>query len=137
MKLIDKYNSYKEKYKHAIIILKEGIFYKTFYDDAKILWYLFDYKYINDTISFGNAPYDKVILKLNKLDISYVVIDNDGVALSHILNEEAYLSYEALAKKSYSKAQKTEQLMEKLQKIMTVNPNYYDEIDSLLNKFLP
>lgn len=137
MKLIDKYNSYKQKYKHAIIILKEGIFYKTFYDDAKILWYLFDYKYINDTISFGNVPYDKVILKLNKLDISYVVIDNDGVALSHIPSEEAYLSYEALAKKSYSKAQKTEQLMEKLQKIMTVNPNYYDEIDSLLNKFLP
>lgn len=136
MKLIDKYSTYKEKYKSAIVILKEGIFYKTFYDDAKILWYLFNYKYINDTVSFGNVPYDKVILKLNKLDISYVVIDNDGIALSYIRDEDTYLSYEILAKKSYSKALKTEQLVEKLHQVINEKPNSYGEINNLFDSIL-
>ena len=65
MKNIDLYNLYKEKYSNSLIIIKEGIFYKTFHDDAKIIWYLFEYKYIKDIVSFGSASYDKVIDRLN------------------------------------------------------------------------
>lgn len=136
MKLIDKYNAYKDKYKNALVIMKEGIFYKTFNDDAKILWYLFDYKYINDTVSFGNAPYDKVILKLNKLDISYIIIDNDNIALSYLRDEETFLSYKKLAKKSYNKMTKTEELVDKLKLVMTNNPDSYEEINKLFDKLL-
>lgn len=136
MKLIDKYNAYKEKYKNTIVIIKEGIFYKTFYDDAKILWYLFDYKYVNDTVSFGNVPYDKVIIKLNKLDISYVIIDNDNAILSYIRDAETYLSYKLLAQKSYNKTIKTEGLIEKLKQVMNYNPNCYDEINTLFDNIL-
>lgn len=136
MKLIDKYNAYKDKYKNALVIMKEGIFYKTFQDDAKILWYLFDYKYVNDTVSFGNAPYDKVILKLNKLDISYVIIDNDNVVLSYLRDAETYTSYTLLAQKSYNKTVKTEELIEKLKQAMTYNPSSYDDVNKLLDNIL-
>ena len=53
MKQIDKYNSYKEKFLNCMVFIKEGSFYKCFYDDAKILWYVFDYVYLNDSVSFG------------------------------------------------------------------------------------
>lgn len=39
---------------------KDGSFYKCFYDDAKILWYIFDYVYLNDSVSFGTKAYSKV-----------------------------------------------------------------------------
>ncbi len=136
MKLIDKYNAYKDKYKNALVIMKEGIFYKTFNDDAKILWYLFDYKYVNDTVSFGNVPYDKVILKLNKLDISYIIIDNDNIVLSYLRDEETFLSYKSLAKKSYNKTEKTEELVDKLKLIMTNSPDNYEKINTLFDKLL-
>ena len=136
MKLIDKYNAYKDKYKNALVIIKDGIFYKTFNDDAKIIWYLFDYKYINDTVYFGNIPYDKVILKLNKLDVSYIIVDNDNITLSYLIDEETYLSYKILAQKSYSKMKKNEDLIGKLKLIMTNNPNSYEEINALFDKLL-
>ena len=136
MKLIDKYNAYKEKYKNSLVIIKEGVFYKTFNDDAKILWYLFDYKYVNDTISFGNAPYDKVILKLNKLDISYVIINNDNIVLSCIRDEEIFLSYKMLAKKNYEKMIKIDNLIDKLKLVINNNPNSYEEINNLFDKLL-
>ena len=66
MKLIEKSQLFKKQYPNHIIIMQEGIFYKTFYEDALIIWYLFDYKCVKDTVSFGATPYDKVLAKLNR-----------------------------------------------------------------------
>ncbi len=136
MKLIDKYKTYKDKYENTLVIIKEGIFYKTFEDDAKILWYIFDYKYVNDSVSFGNSPYDKVILKLNKLDISYIILDKDEIVLSHIRDEDAYLSYKSLSIKSYNKLIKTENLIDKLQMLMNNKPECYEKVNSMLDAWI-
>ncbi len=136
MKLIDKYKTYKDKYENTLVIIKDGIFYKTFEDDAKILWYIFDYKYVNDSVSFGNSPYDKVILKLNKLDISYIILDKDEIVLSHIRDEDAYLSYKSLSKKSYNQLVKTENLINKLQTLMNNKPECYEKVNSMLDAWL-
>lgn len=97
MKLVEKYQVLKEKYLYEIVLLKEGIFYKTFYDDAKILWYLFEYKYVGDCVSFGITPYDKVIAKLQRLGIGFVVIDKDNEVLRCKKEKEDYRSYLSLA----------------------------------------
>lgn len=136
MKLIDKYKTYKDKYENTLVIIKEGIFYKTFEDDAKILWYIFDYKYVNDSVSFGNSPYDKVILKLNKLDISYIILDKDEIVLSHIRDEDAYLSYKSFSIKSYNQLVKTENLINKLQTLMNNKPECYEKVNSMLDAWL-
>ena len=136
MKLIDKYKTYKDKYENTLVIIKEGIFYKTFEDDAKILWYIFDYKYVNDSVSFGNSPYDKVILKLNKLDISYIILDKDEIVLSHIRDEDAYLSYKSLSIKSYNQLVKTENLIDKLQMLMNNKPECYEKVNSMLDAWI-
>ena len=132
MKLIEKYAALKKQYPHFLIILKEGIFYKTFYDDAKILWFLFDYKYQKDSVSFGNNPYDKVIMKLNKLDINYMIINKGQEILKCQKDDETYLSYLTLATKSLHE----EKLIEKLKKILNNNPNLYQKINSIFDEFL-
>ena len=100
MKLIEKSKLYKKQYPDHILIMKEGIFYKTFYEDALIMWYLFEYKYLKDTVSFGTTPYDRVLAKLNKLDISYVVIADDKEVLKVTKDKENYESYLKISQKS-------------------------------------
>ena len=70
---------YKEHYNYSIILVKEGIFYKTYSDDALILWYLFEYKYINNCTSFGINSYDKVLDKLRHLDLAFLVCSKDNI----------------------------------------------------------
>lgn len=136
MKTIDKYRAYKEKYNDVIVIIKEGIFYKSFMDDAKMLWYIFDYKYVNDCVSFGNSPYDKVILKLNKLDVGYIVFDNDNIVLSRLGEREAYLSYKCLAINKFSKFIKVDDLVFKLRLLLDNKPECMDKINIMLDKLL-
>lgn len=70
-----KYEQLKQKYKDFIIIQKQGIFYMVYGNDSYIINYLFDYqiKQYNKTIKVGFSNIDKVIKKLNKLKINYIV----------------------------------------------------------------
>ena len=99
------YDIYKDNYSKAIVIVKEGIFYKTYSKDTKIMWYLFSYKYSNDNVSFGNNSYDKVILKLKQSNISFVIVDKEKKLLSYFSDELFYDSYFNLSSKSYKKYQ--------------------------------
>lgn len=136
MKLIDKYDSYKKKYPSSIVFMKEGIFYKTFYDDAKVIWYLFDYKYVNDSVSFGNTPYDKVLARLNKLDIGYVVIDKDKEVIISSKDKENYDSYVSLAVRGYNKETRGLELLDKVKKVLDTHPEEYDKINNSLDEIL-
>lgn len=136
MKSIDLYNLYKEKYSNSLIIIKEGIFYKTFYDDAKIIWYLFEYKYIKDIVSFGSASYDKVIDRLKKLDISFIVIEKNNILLEKVFNNENFNLYLKLATSSYEKYQRKQILINKFMKLLENEEDYYQEVNEFLDKYL-
>ena len=136
VKTIDKYKNYKEKYENSIILIKEGIFYKSFYDDAKILWHLFGYKYIKDSISFGTTPYDKVVEKLNANDISFVVIDNEKEALVSQKDNEIYLSYKTIARKAYDKEIKKLEILDKFKNYIDhINISMYDDIEKMIDEY--
>lgn len=66
MKAIDKYKSHKERKPKNVIFIKEGSFYKTYLDDAILIWHLFGYKWNNDSIAFGITPSSKVFDELKK-----------------------------------------------------------------------
>lgn len=136
MKLIDIYDAFQKKYPDAVIIIKDGIFYKTFHSNAKIIWYLFDYKCVNDTVSFGNTPYDKVLAKLNKLDISYVVVNKEKELLVVLKDKDIYLSYVKLSTYSYNKSILNNKLVENVKKVIDKYPEGYKEINSVLEKYL-
>lgn len=136
LKLIDKYMSYKKKYNDNIILIRNGIFYKTFYDDAKIIWHIFKYKLINNSVSFGTSPYDKVISKLGKLDIGFVVIDNDKEVLYVKGDNEVYNSYKLLANKAYDKSLKREKIINKFMEVIIKREDAYDDLDKFLDKYI-
>lgn len=136
MKIIEKYKLYKKQYPKQLVLIKDGIFYKTFYDDALIILYLFDYKYINNSISFGITPYEKVLSKLYKLDIGYVVFNQVNEILNVKLDEENYLSYISLSKKNYQKIIKNKGINKKLDKILKQSSNNYILVNNFLDEFL-
>lgn len=135
MKAVEKHTFFKEKYPHHIIFIKEGSFYKTYKDDAVIMWHFFDYKWNGDSISFGASPYSKVLDKLNQLEISYVVILNNDE--NQIINNdlENYDLYLKLATKRYKKFKEKSELFKLFSEIVDNNQNRYDELKKLLNDF--
>ncbi len=135
MKLVEKYHVLKEKYPSEIILLKEGIFYKTFYDDAKILWYLFDYKYVGDCVSFGITPYDKVILKLQKLGIGFVVIDKDNEVFRIKKEKEDYSAYLSLALRSFKKDAIKQEILEKVKRVLD-STDQYEKLNKVLDEWV-
>lgn len=136
MKSIDVYNSFKENYKSSLVILKDGIFYKCFDSDAKILWYLFSYKYVNNSVSFGNIPYDKVISKLRSLDLGFVVIDNKQEILSSVGDVDIYKSYLNISTKTFEKYERKKALIEKLSMLLDKKSDCYLKIDTFLDELL-
>ena len=56
----------KNEKKDYIVIIKTKNYYKTFDTDAMIMWYIFNYKYSDNTVMFGNNAFDKVINKFDR-----------------------------------------------------------------------
>ena len=135
MKTIDIYKLYKEKYKDTIILVKEGIFYKSYKEDAKILWYLFEYKYINESLGFSNNSYDKVVNKLIKLNISFMIIDKNDIIINSYKENNIYDLYSKLSEESYLLEEEKNKLINKLKKVLENNVNSYGEIEEFLNKY--
>jgi len=81
VRLIDKYNEAKRKNNNSIILIKSGIFYETFNNDAYIMAYLFDYKIKKMSncvmVGFPEKVIDNVKERLLKEKVSFVIIDED------------------------------------------------------------
>ncbi len=133
MKTLDKYLYYKEKYPKHIIFIKEGTFYKTFKDDAIIIWHFFDYKWNGDAIAFGASPYSKVLDKLNQLEISYIVVSNNEEELVIDNDSENFDLYLKLATKRYTKFKEKMELTDLFNKVIEDNTSFLKVKDFLNN----
>lgn len=134
MKNIEIYEAYKESNKDKIIIIKEGIFYKTFKEDALILWYIFDYKLANESVSFGNNSYQKVIEKFEKLEIGYLIYISQEEQLLKEGDEEVYQYHKLLSKKSREKQQKKEDIMIRIDELLCKDNKFYQRISDFIEK---
>ena len=86
VRLIDKYNKNKESNENSIVLIKSGIFYKTFNNDAYIVAHLCNYK-INRLsnfvmVGFPENTIENVKEKLLKENVSFVIINEDNRILS-------------------------------------------------------
>lgn len=136
MKAVEKHSFYKEKYPNHIIFIKEGSFYKTYKDDAIIMWHFFDYKWNDDSISFGASPYSKVLDRLNQLEISYVVVLNNDETQVINNDSENYELYLKLATKRYKKFKDKSELLDLFNNVLENNQNRYSEIRDYLSSFV-
>lgn len=80
-------SKYKKEYKDALIIFKDGIFYRVGFEDAPIIVFLLDYKIKEDGVVFGKNAYDKVVDTLSKKKISFIVADKNEVLLNNVLDK--------------------------------------------------
>lgn len=135
MKLIDRYNEMKKKYSKSIILIKSGIFYETFNDDAYIMNYIFDYK-IKTLSGFVITGFPEKVLdivkdRLKKEKISYVVLDNNHPFVSD-KNPFTESNYEILfdvSYKSYNVKREIEKINQKLDVLKSTK-----SIDEIINK---
>ena len=132
MKSIEKYDYYKNNNKNVIIFIKEGVFYKTYNNDAIIMWNLFKYKINNNNLSFSINTKDKVFNYLNELNIGYLIIGNDNIYVKG--NDEVYNLYNKLSNIYNDKYNKISKLNELVDNLLNKEINNYEIILKFLNK---
>lgn len=76
-KIKELYDNLKYNEKDAVILIKKGNFYQSFKEDALILWFLFDYKIINEKVGFPQNVLEKITKELKRNKIN-VVVANDS-----------------------------------------------------------
>ena len=94
--MINNYIDLKITYKNYLIILKAGVFYICINDDAFILNKLFSYKIkeFNNykRIGFPINSLNKVLKRLERLNINYIVYDNK-IITKVSFNNNSYNKY--------------------------------------------
>lgn len=130
MKVIDKYNLYKNKYSKYIVLLKIGIFYEAYGEDVYILNNLFSYKIkeINGVkrVGFPVCSYDKVISKIKSFKINYVIIDDDEV----IRKKFNFNNYDKYVPTDLSLEDRINKVYDRL-RVLKDNSNIIDVLDRL------
>ena len=126
MKAIEKYESLKKDNNKCIILIKEGVFYKTFNEDAIILWHIMNYRLTNDSLSFSLNVSNKVFDELLKKEISYIIMGDD--ILKVLGNDEIYDLYKKLSSYYYDKYKKKEKLTNLLNNLLDKDLENYDKI---------
>ena len=134
MKLEEKYDYYKQKYPNYIIIIKDGSFYKTIKQDALIMWQIFGYKWHNETISFGNSPYHKVLNELNRIGINYIIAENVERIVKN--NDEVYDLILTLANINYDKYKKYSEMETLVKDLLDKDLKNYNKLKKYIEKEL-
>ena len=70
----DKYIRVKGRYKDAIVLVKSGYFWNTFYGDAVILHGIMGYALKSNKLGFPAKVLDKVKINLQALNISFILV---------------------------------------------------------------
>ena len=96
--MLEKYYTYKVKYKEYIVMLKYGNFYEILGNDALIINKLFGYKLnkLSNTfkVGFPVSSLENIINKLNNYSINYIVIDKEKITKKKEFELNNYSNYE-------------------------------------------
>ena len=126
MKAVEKYEYYKNDNNNCIVFIKEGSSYKTYNDDAIIIWNLFNYKWNKESIAFSVNYSNKVLDELKKQDIGYLIVQDNQIYVDG--NKEIYDLYRKISIINYDKYNKKCELHSLLDNIIDSNINLYDDI---------
>lgn len=127
----------KNEYKNSCILIKSGIFYQSFNDDAILLNYIFKYKLnsINNTqfkIGFPISNINDVIRILNNEKVNYVIYDNKMNIVTKKFKNNMYNNMLIISKENLSNEIKIEQIIVRLKEKMIDDNLILDKILSNL-----
>jgi len=129
MSLKNKYLDIKYNYMDYLVLIKSGIFYRAYYDDARILSNIMDYQVIDNRCGFPQTSLDKVIDKLNEVHINYYVID--GTKKKFINNK--YNKYKDIIKNQKNNDEEINKLLLELKNKMYKDSNFINKVKDLIN----
>lgn len=115
--------------KNIITISKKGGFYNVYNNDCYILYYLFNYKVINNKLGFPISTLPKVISTLENKKINYSIENKEEK--SFINNN--YLKYLNLGKEKYNITQTKKTFEEKIKRLSKKQTN---ELFNLIKRYL-
>jgi glycerophosphoryl diester phosphodiesterase len=121
MKLIDKYNKVKQKNNNFLILIKSGVFYETFNNDAYIMNYLFNYKikqfsnYI--MVGFPQSVIENIKDRLNKEKVPFIILgeDQEEILIRQKYNEYNYKLLLDISNKYYNVQSEINKITDKLE----------------------
>lgn len=93
MKPIEKYDYYKLRNPKMIIFVRVSSFYKTYRDDARIIYHLFDCKWVNSMVIIGVINAGKIFDKIKNHDFGFITIENDSSTTIINGNDTIYYYY--------------------------------------------
>lgn len=116
-----------------LVLVKNGMFYKTFDDDAIIMKYLFKYQIINNCLSFPTNIKDKIIYKLMNIGISVIIVNNESDVLIHETSKDN--SYSFFLEKSIKEIDYSKKIDNVINRIRDIVKKDEKKLD-LLNEFV-
>ena len=131
MKLQERYSTLKKCYKDSLILIKSGLFYITYDEDAYLLNYLFDYQVIDNKVGFPSSKIDSVKEELKKCQINVQISDTDEFIQN---NENKYVSIVALAHKNYFNELNIKVLLEEISFLLHNNQENIIKVKNFINE---
>ena len=120
------YDNYKKDYNKKIVFIRDSKFYYTYESDAIIMWNLFDYKWHNNCIAFGDSASRKVFNLLKNKSIGYIVISNENLVVNG--DDRVYDLELELSKIGYDKYVKKKEIIRVIDNLLIEDYNNYDII---------
>lgn len=125
MKTIDKYVTFKEKYKEYVVIIKSGNFYYTYLDDTYIINYLFNYQIRDGKIGFPVSAKAKVKSILSHHNINMVEVIDEYAYVLETKETNEYLNVLKTAKSNILINNMINNLMQRIEvKVKKEEANY-------------
>lgn len=131
MKLQERYSTLKKYYKDSLVLIKSGLFYITYDEDAYLLNYLFDYQVIDNKVGFPSSKIDSVKEELKKCQINVYISDTDEFIQN---NENKYVSIVALAHKNYFNELNIKVLLEEISFLLHNNQENIIKVKNFINE---
>lgn len=133
MKTKEKYLIAKGDRSKSIVLIKVGMFYITFNEDAEILKRIFQYKVENGKLGFPLSSLSKVVSSLDEKGINYYIIDGDEVTFKDFEINHYDEIYKLNKKLEYKDSLK-KILFDRIEFLLDENEDNYDKIRKFLEE---
>lgn len=136
MPIMNMVRTIKELFPNYILLVKVGVFYNAYMDDATIVNHIFNYKIKTisgmDMVGFPKESLNKVLCLLEKRTINYIVVDkSNNYEEETKLNLKQNNKYESI-KQEATEIRDRKQKVTKISNFLMKNPNKIIEFERIL-----
>lgn len=130
----EKYEKAKYENLNSIILIKSGNFYTTLDDDAHVINTIFNYQILKGKVGFPVSSINKVIEKLNNLNINYVIYNSDDNIIRKEFDNNSYNKILNKSKKQEYMNNMKKLLFDRIEYLLSIDYDNYDKIRKFIDE---